>query len=114
VGSDVTRRRVVVTQRAAAQLNATADWIAERAPLTAERWFAEFADRLQSLAISPERCARARESRQMPFELREFLFGRRRQWRVLFTVREDFVLVMAIRHAAQDDVTLEDLLGTSE
>jgi plasmid stabilization system protein ParE len=110
MGGDVTRRRVVVTQRASAQLNATADWIAERAPLTAEKWFTEFAAKLQTLAANPERCAQARESRQMPFELRELLFGRRRQWRILFTLRQDIVLVMAIRNAAQDDITLDDLL----
>ena len=105
MGDDVMRRHVVVTHRAAA------DWIAERAPKTAEKWFAESAAKLQTLAINPERCTRARESRKMPFELRELLFGRRRQWRVLFTVRQDIVLVMAIRHAAQDDVTLEELMG---
>jgi len=113
VGNAVTRR-VVVTHRAAAQLNATADWIAERAPLSAEKWFAEFAAKLQTLAENPERRPRARESRQMPFELRELLFGQRRQWRVLFTVRQDIVFVMAIRHAAQEDVTLEDLLEPHE
>jgi plasmid stabilization system protein ParE len=114
MGNAVKRRRVVVTQRAAAQLNATADWIAERAPATAEKWFAEFAAKLKTLDSSPERCPRARESRQMPFELRELLIGRRRQWRVLFTIREDIVLVMAIRHAAQNDVTLEDLTEVQE
>jgi hypothetical protein len=46
----------------------------------------------------------------MPFELREMLFGDRRQWRVLFTIRGDDVLVMAIRHASQQDATLDDLM----
>jgi hypothetical protein len=47
----------------------------------------------------------------MPFELRELLVGRRRQWRVLFTIRENHILVMAIRHAAQDEVSIDDLLS---
>ena len=47
----------------------------------------------------------------MPFELRERLFGRRRQWRVLFTIRGDDVLVMAIRQASQKDATLDELIG---
>ncbi len=105
------QRRVVVTQRAASQLNSVADWIAEPAPETAERWFAEFVAKIQSLEKFCERCPRARENQHMPFELHELLFGRRRQWRVLFTIRGDDVLVMAIRHAAQDDVTLEDLVN---
>jgi hypothetical protein len=107
----VNRRRVVVTGRVATQLNATADWIEERAPATAERWFAEFVAKVQSLEVNAERCPKARESRKLPFELRELLFGRRRQWRILFTIRNDVVIAMAIRHAAQDDVTLEDLTG---
>jgi plasmid stabilization system protein ParE len=110
----VTRRRVIVTQRALAQLNCTADWIAERAPETAERWFAQFAAKIQSLDQFAERCPQARESKLMPFQLRELLFGRRRQWRVLFTIRGKEVLVMGIRHAAQDDVTMEDLIGDED
>jgi plasmid stabilization system protein ParE len=106
----VSQRRVLVTRRAAAQLNRTADWIAERAPETAERWFAKFVSEIQSLSRSCSSRPLARENCRMPFELREMLFGNRRQWRVLFTIRGDDVLVMAIRHASQQDATLDDLM----
>jgi plasmid stabilization system protein ParE len=107
----VSGRRVLVTRRARAQLNAAADWIEERAPETAERWFAQFAAESQSLSTTCASRPLARESRRMPFELREMLFGRRRQWRVPFTIRGNDVLVMAVRHAARKDVTIDDLIG---
>jgi plasmid stabilization system protein ParE len=105
------KRQVLITQRVFHQLNEVADWIAERASDTAERWFNEFAARVQSLDTTASQCPLARESRRLPFELREMLFGKQRQWRVLFTVRGDDVLVMTVRHASQSDVTLDDLMG---
>jgi plasmid stabilization system protein ParE len=108
----VKKRRVLITQRVFRQLNDVADWIAERAPETAERWFNKFTARVQSLETTASQCPVARESRRLPFELREMLFGKQRQWRVLFTIRGDDVLVMTVRHASQSDVTLDDLLGS--
>jgi plasmid stabilization system protein ParE len=110
----VIERRVLVTRRAATHLNATADWIEERAPETAARWFADFAAKIKSLSTTASSCPLDRENRRMPFELREMSFGRRRYWRVLFTIRGNDVLVMAVRHAAQKDVTLDDLIGLEE
>jgi len=106
----VSEYRVSVTERAARQLNTTADWVAERAPETAEKWFASFVDKVNSLSTHPHRCPLARESKRMPIELRQLLVGRKHQWRVLFTIQGHDVVVMAIRHSSQDDLTVEDLL----
>ena len=43
------------------------------------------------------------------FELRQLLYGRRRTYRALFTIREHDVVVLSIRHSAQRDLTPDDL-----
>lgn len=101
--------RVVVSSRAARQLNEVADWIEAIAPATAEHWFNTAVDEIRSLSQLPRRFAVARESASLPLELREMLLGSERAWRVLYTIRESDVIIMAIRHAAQQSVTLSDL-----
>ena len=69
--------------------------------------------RLQSLVHAPTRCALAAENDQFPFELRELLYGagRKSTHRVLFTIADELVLVLALRHIAQDRLEFEDLLN---
>jgi plasmid stabilization system protein ParE len=100
---------VIVTRPAKGQLNRAADWIAEKAPEAAERWFNGFVAAISSLSRNPRRCGFAREHRQFPFELRELLYGRRRNYRAIFTIRGSQVIVIAIRHAAQAELTLDDI-----
>jgi toxin ParE1/3/4 len=101
--------RVIITARAEAQLNAATDWIAERSPQAALSWYNAFVRKLKSLGQNPLRCERARESSQFAYEVWQLLFGRRRNYRALFTVRERMVVVIAIRHAAQRDISPDDL-----
>ena len=101
---------VLVTGRAEHQLNEAADWIAKSSPLAAERWFNGFVDALLTLGENPERCSLAHESQRFPYELRQLLYGRRRTYRALFTIRGPNVVVLAIRHSSQRDVTPNDLL----
>lgn len=102
---------VVVTRRAEQELNEAADWIARDAPDTAERWFNGFVEKIVSLGEHPERCGLARENERFPFELRQLLYGRRSNYRALFTVRRNVVVVLSIRHAARRDLTTEELEG---
>jgi plasmid stabilization system protein ParE len=78
---------VLVTTRAERELNQATDWIAKNAPDTAERWFRGFVKAILTLEENPERCALARENPEFPFELRQLLYGRRRSYRALFTIR---------------------------
>ena len=102
---------VLVTRQAEQELQEAADWIARDAPDTAEQWFGRFVEALLTLGENPQRCGLARENDQFPFELRQLLYGRRRNHRVLFTIREDAVVVLSIRHAAQRELKPEDLGG---
>lgn len=94
---------VLITPRAEWQLNAIADWIAKNAPKAADRWFNRFVDALLTLAEHPRRCSIAPESESFPYEVRQLLFGRRRNYRALFTIHADSVVILSIRHAAQDE-----------
>jgi plasmid stabilization system protein ParE len=99
---------VRVTDRAERQLNDAADWIAKSAPAAADRWFNGFVAALRGLKHNPERCGLAHENPMFSYELRQLLYGRRRNYRALFTVRGNIVVVLAIRHSAQPDVTPDD------
>ena len=104
--------RVVFTQRASDEFDAAADWWAEhRSAQQAARWYAGFSDAIASLCDLPERCSLARENGRFPYEIRELHYGlgSRPTHRAVFTVRPDVVLVLAICHVSQKDLTEDDL-----
>ena len=101
--------QVMLTQRAARDLEEAYRWIAERAPETAARWYNGFVDALATLSSHPERCALAPESRVFPTEVRQLLHGRRLTYRALFTICQQTVVVLHIRHTARRDASAEDL-----
>lgn len=100
---------VLVTERAARELSQAADWIAMDAPETANRWFNGFVAAIQTLAENPQRCSIARENDRFPYELRQLLYGRKRSYRALFSIRGSKIVVLSIRHNALYDLTPEDL-----
>ena len=102
---------VLVTERAERELNQAANWIAETAPETAERWFNGFVQSILTLSSNPERCSLAAENKSFPFELRQLLYGRRRSHRALFTIRKKSVIILSIRHVKQKELSPDDLLG---
>ena len=56
----------------------------------------------------PLRCPFAAESDKFPEEIRELVYGRRgkriHKHRIIFTVREDAVYVLYVRHPARDEL----------
>lgn len=77
-------------------------WIAKRDPEAADRWFYDIYDTIGSLEIFPERCPLAPESKTLMAEIREIFHGRRQnKYRILFTVSENKVHVLHIRHGAR-------------
>jgi plasmid stabilization system protein ParE len=102
---------VIFQPEAEEQLVSSALWWAERrSGEQAERWYAAFLDAIETLSDNPERCPLAHENAAFPYELRELHFGigSRPTHRALFTIRSDAVVVLSVRHAAQQDVTPED------
>ena len=77
-------------------------WIAEENMGAADRWFDGIYETIGSLEIFPERCPLAPESKFLNVEIREIFHGRRRhKYRILFTVSEDAVRVLHVRHGAR-------------
>jgi plasmid stabilization system protein ParE len=104
--------RAGMSRRADREIEAAADWWAEHgSPAQAARWYAGFSAAIDSLAENPERCLLARENGLVPFEIRELHheLGPRPTHRAVFTIRPDAVLILTIRHAAQADLTEDDL-----
>ena len=103
--------RTLLTARAERDRDAAYDRYSENYSREfADRWYRGFRRAVRSLGVNPRRCALAHESNIFSFELRELLFGGRRQkHRILFTLHGDKVLILHIRHSAQRDLTEDDL-----
>jgi len=62
------------------------------------------------LSDDAEQWSEADEEAKLSRDLRCRIFGRRRQmYRILYTIKGDAIRVHAVRHAAQDELTQDDL-----
>ncbi|QDT62827.1 type II toxin-antitoxin system RelE/ParE family toxin [Calycomorphotria hydatis] len=87
-------------------------WSSERDLSQAQRWYLGFSEKIESLASNPFICALADENDNFPYELRQLNYGlaSRPTHRALFTIIEpDTVLVLTVRHLAQDQIEPEDI-----
>ena len=103
---------VQLTPQARIELCNSALWWAEhRSTDQAAKWLEGFEAALRLLSENPERWPLAQENENVPLEIREMLFGigRRKTHRAVFRIREDRVVVHAIRHLAQDALSAKDL-----
>ena len=95
------------------QLYESAIWWAEnRSVAEAARWLAEIESKIESLVEDAEQYSLARESSAFSFPLHQMNFGvsNKPTHRVLFSVTETQVLVYAIRHLAQQNVSPDDIM----
>ena len=92
--------RVKQTAQADHDLDVILEWLmAQQAGETGLRWFQGLRDTLDSLSELPHRCSFAPESAAFPFEVRQLLHGHKpHQYRVLFTIQADTVIILHIRH----------------
>lgn len=92
--------RVKQTTQADRDLDLILEWLmAQQAGETGLRWFQGLKDNLDSLSELPHRCPLAPENAHFPFEVRQLLYGRTpHQYRVLFTIEADTVIILHIRH----------------
>ncbi len=103
------RYRVIFRPIAREQALRAVAFIADRGnPENARRWLVGLEEEIDSLSTMPRRCGLARESAAFPSrELRQLLY---KSHRVIFTIRNDEVCVLQIRHVAQDNLeSLEEL-----
>ena len=103
---------VVVTPQARIELYETAIWWAENRDVDqAQRWLVGIERRIAELNERPQQHPLARESIAFPVEFRQVTFGlgSRPTHRIVFEVHGEEVVVHAIRHVAQDDLSPDDL-----
>lgn len=84
-------------------------------------WFQGLLEAVFSLETHPTRCPLAPESRPFLVEVRQLLYGsRRQQYRILFGLSvdpdtgENVVLIYRIRHGAQRHLQGLEILGETE
>src|SRR4051794_26897105 len=102
--------RAHFTETASADAEAAYDWIAERAPRAAVKWFNGLVDVVESLEAFPARCGIAREAQKAGEMIRQLLYGRRPHvYRILFIIRRQDVYVLHVRHAARQTMSPSDI-----
>jgi toxin ParE1/3/4 len=98
--------RVKHTAQADYDLDLILEWLlAQQAGDAGLRWFRKLKESINSLTEMPERCMLAPENADVPFEVRQLLYGHKpHQYRVLFTIEADTVVVLHIRHGRRRDL----------
>ncbi len=103
---------VVFSQQAARELEEAADWWAtHRDPAQAVRWYSGFSEKIVSVGEDPERFPPADENDDFPYTIRELNYGlsSRPTHRAIFTITQENVVVLTVRHIARDRLTLDDI-----
>ena len=98
------KHEVLITLRAQQEAEANYRWWAEhRSAEQASRWYDEFWQATLVLEEFPERYALAAENDRFPYEIRQFNFGLGGQLthRLVYTIRHDRVVILRVRHLAQ-------------
>ncbi|HEY7790035.1 MAG TPA: type II toxin-antitoxin system RelE/ParE family toxin [Vicinamibacterales bacterium] len=92
--------RIDLTDLARRDIAAIHEWLRlQQAGDAGERWFVGLRTAISSLADFPSRCPLAPESHSLPTEVRQALYGERPHvYRILFTIENETVHVLHIRH----------------
>jgi plasmid stabilization system protein ParE len=99
--------RVEITDRALLDVDQAHSWIAEHISVAqANRWLHGLFRAIATLKRRPLRCPLAAENDKFPYDIREFLYGKRWSvYRIIFTVRDDAVVVLYVHHGARDEIS---------
>jgi plasmid stabilization system protein ParE len=104
------RYRIVMRPAARLDLHEAADWIAERSPGGAERWFHGFLAALKSLEADADQWGLAPEAEYLSIPVRQWFYRTKSSvTRVVFTIVGDEVHVLRVRRPGQDLLRKEDL-----
>ena len=103
---------VVFSQQAACELEEAADWWVEhRDPAQSARWYSGFSEKIASLSEDPVRFPLADENDDFPYSIRELHYGfsSRPTHRAIYTITNENVVVLTIRHIARDRLAPNDI-----
>ncbi|MDF5728523.1 MAG: type II toxin-antitoxin system RelE/ParE family toxin [Rhizonema sp. PD38] len=86
-------------------------WIQERNPAAAEKWFNGILVAIHTLKDFPQRCPKIPEQDSFTQEIRHFIYQKHR---IIFTIQNTIVYILAARHTAKKPLENEDLEGVLE
>lgn len=94
--------RVEIAPPARDEFDETFAWIFNNSPAAAVRWRDGLFEALHSLREWPRRCPLAPENDVFDEDIRQLLYGKKlHAFRILFTVDEQVVQILHIRHGAR-------------
>jgi plasmid stabilization system protein ParE len=97
--------QVIVRPQARSDIAAAMRWLAGNSLPAAARWRTGLLQIVDKLETDPTHYPEADEAGELGVDLRQLLYGRRRN---MFTIDGQTVNVLRVRHAAQDWLTLDD------
>ena len=102
----MSRHKLVITDRALADLRDIRDYIAKSSPANATRMLERLLAEFDAIEATPEAFGVAPEDDCVPFTLRQFVV---KPYRVLYRVVDKRVDILHVRHGARAPVTPEEL-----
>ena len=104
------RYSVEITRRAELDVDEIVTWIAKHSPQGANVWLDRLLQVVDQLSITANKCSLAPENGYGDTEIRHLTFKTRRgkPYRLLFTIRDDVVLIRHVRGPGQDLVPPQD------
>ena len=98
--------RIAIEATAEREIRAVVRWKTHNAsPTIAARWYNGLLKKIGTLRTHPTRCPIAAEDEKFPIEIRELLYGRRRNvFRIIFTIRDETVSILFVHHGAQQEL----------
>jgi plasmid stabilization system protein ParE len=81
-------------------------WKTENTSRTlAGRWYNGLLKKVDTLKTHPGRCPLAAETAKFPEDIRELIYGKRRNaYRIVFAIRADTVHILFVHHCAKDEL----------
>ena len=102
--------QVKLTRNAKLEIESAYLWLKNLNPNSADQWFRDLMNTIATLQDKPKRFALARENDDFPEEIRQIVYGKsRNKYRIIFTIREDIVYILYLRHSAQSLITFNPL-----
>ena len=101
------RYRILVASPAAKDLEEAYLHIREDSADMAARWRMGLLQTVESLETLPGRCPLAPENGPFAFEILQLLYG---DYRLLFTIQEDAVVILHVRHGAREWLTADEVI----
>ena len=103
---------VIFTRQAEAEFDEASGWYAARSVSAAEKWLDAIERIIDQLEVDPHRFPPAIECQAFPMPMQQATFGggRKATHRLVFAIRPDKVVVYAVRHLAQRELSPDDLV----